>query len=175
MGVVVGDGESAGEGVEWEEEGLEDGEVYAEYALKWDGGKGYKTHQKSSTVENTGRLRRVREGENERHTRGMFYAVEAGRFHRTFVEGRSLHATLFFFDAQKGFEREAPVLGPRDEVEYTHVREDPGIGVEELVRLVDVVRGLEERVELGRKEPVKGGYERVGVVEVERELMVSEY
>lgn len=179
----VGTEQRKGEGPEEGDEGEGEGEVYAEYALKWDGGdgkgagKGYKTHQKSSTVVNTGRYRRVREGERRRHERGMSYSVPAGEFHRTFVDKEALHATLFFFDAASGFEREAPVLGPKAGTEFTHVREDPEIGVEGLVKLVEVVRRLEEGLQKGWKQPDSYGCGKLpsnGVVANVSELMVSE-
>lgn len=124
-----------------------DDATHAEYSLAWNSGTGcsaaYKTHQISSTVVNAKRYRQVSLASTRKHSAGMYYTIPHASFHTTEVDPNTLHATLFFFDASRGFEKDAPVLGPRDGNSHTHVREDPKLTPTDLIRLVDLTRQWE--------------------------------
>lgn len=136
--------------------------THAEYSLAWTDGQttssAYKTHQTASTVANAHRYAQIELAATRTHSTGMYYTIPAGNFHRTKVAPATLHATLFFFDASRGFEKDAPVLGPKDGTSYTHVREDPKMTALELVRLVDYMRQWEAQRVLvaGKKDLVVG-------------------
>ncbi|PPJ54536.1 hypothetical protein CBER1_02503 [Cercospora berteroae] len=83
----------------------------------------YKTHQSFSKVVNTHRYIRPKLVRTSVHSANMSYTIPAGDFHRTEVAGDRLHATLFFFDASRGFVNDAPVLGPADQESSVQVRE----------------------------------------------------
>lgn len=133
--------------------------THAEYSLVWTDGQNsssaYKTHQTASTVANAGRYAHVEPGLTSVHTAGMYYTVPAASFHTTEVAPDVLHATLFFFDASRGFEKDAPVLGPRDGTSYTHIREDPKVTPVDLVRLVNFTRQWEAYRATGKPELVE--------------------
>jgi hypothetical protein len=118
--------------------------THSEYSLAWNSGNGastaYKTHQISSTVVNAQRYRKAELTETRKHSAGMYYTVPHASFHATEVDPNSYHATLFFFDASRGFEKDAPVLGPRDAESYTHVRENPKVTATDLITAVDLIR-----------------------------------
>lgn len=132
--------------------------THAEYAVGWsDSGNDktgtvyhdYKTHQKSSTVVNTGKQVRIASETSEVHSRNMMYTVPAGVIHYSEVAPDILHATLFLFDASRGFEQIAPVLGPVDQTSYTQHRHSAGTTAAELVQMVDIVRSWEDLYEQG--------------------------
>ena len=85
----------------------------------------YKTHQLSSKVVPNGNFVTAEQAHQESHGIDDTYVVPAGAFHRSIVPGDAVHATLFFFDARRGFVKDAAVLGPREGKEYTQVR---GVG-----------------------------------------------
>ncbi|KZL80661.1 peroxisomal catalase [Colletotrichum incanum] len=138
----------AGEGVDhaWEVWPVEDPAeaTHAGYALAWDDGKEqnkeYKTHQSSSTVNNTGRLLKATETHSEVHSRGSTYSIPAAAFHTSEVTPDALHATLFFFDSYRGFIEDAGVLGPIDKISYTQLRDPAGISPCELAKVVEAAR-----------------------------------
>ena len=106
--------------------------------------QGYRlTHQKSSTVVNTGKLVRVVPQTSEIHTRNMIYAVPAGTFHRSEVASDVLHATLCFFDSSRGFQRNTPVLRPINGEPYTQERDPVGVTAAMLARMIESVRAWE--------------------------------
>lgn len=122
--------------------------THAIYALRWsDGnqaGKAYKTHQISSTVENTDKFVRVIPGEKAIHTRDMSYAIPAGECHGSMVPGGKLHATLFFFDSSRGFDEDAMVIGPKNGKDYTQIRDPAGVTPLCLAQLTDAARRWEQ-------------------------------
>ncbi|KAF2771081.1 hypothetical protein EJ03DRAFT_260628, partial [Teratosphaeria nubilosa] len=120
--------------------------THAKYRLAWSGGDGkplassYGTHHRVSVVQNSGQLVRLREVGTALHGRDETYAVPAGAFHRSCVKPDAFHATLFYFDSSKGFDQDAPVLGPKHGTEYAAVKEMCGQSAAELARLVDDAR-----------------------------------
>ncbi|TDZ30500.1 hypothetical protein C8035_v002859 [Colletotrichum spinosum] len=121
--------------------------THAGYALAWNDGKGqtatYKTHQSYSIVKNTGRLFRAEEVLTEKHVRDSTYTVPPAAFHATEVAPDALHATLFYFDASRGFVKDAGVLGPRDGESYTQFRDPAGVTPCELAEAVESIRARE--------------------------------
>ncbi|UQC91517.1 uncharacterized protein CLUP02_17053 [Colletotrichum lupini] len=118
--------------------------THAGYALAWNDGKGadtvYKTHQASSTVQNTGKLFRARKIHSETHARGSTYTVPAAEFHVSEVAPDALHATIFFFDSHRGFVKDAGVLGPKDGDSFTQLRDPAGVMPAELAEAVNQAR-----------------------------------
>lgn len=74
----------------------------------------YKTHQVFSMVVNSGNFAHAAPTGSKVHTCNMSYTIPAAAFHQTEIAADILHATLFFFDACRGFVKDAPVLGPKD-------------------------------------------------------------
>ena len=124
-----------------------DDSTHSEYAVKWTANKdtstAYKTHQISSTIENTDTFCEVRLLQSQRHTRDMSYMIPSKAFHATEVSSQLVHATLFYFDSSRGFSRDARVLGPKHERSFTQVRAAAGITAHELARTVQEVRSWE--------------------------------
>ncbi|KAI6151539.1 hypothetical protein BKA82DRAFT_4100375 [Pisolithus tinctorius] len=81
----------------------------------------------------------------------MSYSVFCRDFHRTEVAPDTLHATLFVFDSHRGYDKEAPVLGPVDLVSSTHLRNPIGVTPAALANLVDAVRSWETLMEQRQK------------------------
>jgi tetratricopeptide (TPR) repeat protein len=137
--------------------------THAEYRLAWqdekDKDESYKTHQISSTVMNTGNLVRVIATGSRQHTRDMTYSIPAAAFHRTEVLPDTLHATLFFFDASRGFVKNAPVLGPKDLDSSTQLRDPGGITPAALATMVDAVRSWEMLIEQGEQHAKRAEWE----------------
>ncbi|KAE8384459.1 hypothetical protein BDV23DRAFT_189202 [Aspergillus alliaceus] len=137
--------------------------THAEYRLVWQDGtspsESYKIHQISSTVENTGNLVRVTAMGSKLHTRNMSYSIPAAAFHRTEVLPDTLHATLFYFDASRGFVKDAPVLGPKDLGSSTQLRDPGGIIPAALATMVDAVRLWEILMEQGGKHAQRAEWE----------------
>ncbi|KAK8129290.1 hypothetical protein PG999_001670 [Apiospora kogelbergensis] len=52
--------------------------------------------------------------QSEVHVRNTTYKIPAAHFHAPEVNPHAFHATLFVFDARRGFVQDTPVLGPRD-------------------------------------------------------------
>ncbi|KAE8165156.1 hypothetical protein BDV40DRAFT_309614 [Aspergillus tamarii] len=137
--------------------------THATYRLVWQDAKStdksYKTHQISSTVENTGNLVRVTATSSNRHTRNMSYSIPAAAFHRTEVASDTLHATLFFFDASRGFVKDAPVLGPKELESSTQQRDSGGVTPAALATMVDAVRSWEMLMEQGEQHAQRAEWE----------------
>ncbi|OGM43297.1 hypothetical protein ABOM_008631 [Aspergillus bombycis] len=137
--------------------------THAKYRLVWQDakstGRSYKTHQISSTVENTGALVQVTAKGSTLHTRNMSYSIPATAFHRTEVSPDTLHATLFFFDASRGFVQDAPVLGPKDLRSSTQLRDPGGISPAVLATMVDAVRSWEVLMEQGEQHAQRAEWE----------------
>lgn len=122
---------------------------HARYEVSWtdsegqETGQSYQTRQKFSKIVNTGQLFLVTPESSEVHSRNMQYSVPAGAFHNTEVAPDIVHSTLFFFDAQRGFEKDAPVLGPMHEDSFTQQRDPAGVSPSMLAQVVDSVRKWE--------------------------------
>ncbi|KAK3661290.1 hypothetical protein LTR56_000413 [Elasticomyces elasticus] len=125
--------------------------THAKYALAWSDGKdvgtAYKTHQLYSKIVNTGEYVCAHPAHIEAHTRNMSYTVPAASFHQTLVAPETFHATLFYFDASRGFVPTAPVLGPVNDKSSTQLRDSAGIPSAVLVAEVDAVRTWEQHVQ----------------------------
>lgn len=123
--------------------------THAEYAVSWisgnakQGDTAYKTHQSASTVANTGKLVQVNTQSSELHSRDMMYTVAAGVLHKSDIEPDALRATLFIFDSARGFQSQAPVLGPINGEHYTQTRAAQDTTVRQLVSAVDCMRAWE--------------------------------
>lgn len=122
--------------------------THAEYALEWrnggKAGKEYSTHRPSSTIVNTGKLVRVSERRSRVHSRDKRYNVPAGVLHCSGVPARKFHATLFFFDAERGFVPDAGVVGPKDGTEYTAHRIPAAVTARALAKMANAVRSWEK-------------------------------
>ena len=128
--------------------------THAEYALAWSDGRtqstSYKTHQVSSTVENTYKLVHAKLTRSDRHTRDETYTIPAGTFHATEVEPETLHATLFLFDSRRGFLQDARILGPKDMKSSSQIRDPGDMTAESLARVVEIVRSHEQHMRQGQ-------------------------
>ncbi|OJJ30811.1 hypothetical protein ASPWEDRAFT_44796 [Aspergillus wentii DTO 134E9] len=157
----------AGEGVDhsFNVEGVTDEAMstHAEYRLAWNDGKNtgasYKTHQISSTVVRSGRMVRVIPTGSKVHTRDMSYTIPAAVFHQTTVQPDTLHATLFFFDASRGFVKDAPVLGPKDMESSTQLRDPAGVTPAALATMVEAVRAWEILMDQGQAHSERAEWE----------------
>ncbi|KAK4552908.1 hypothetical protein LTR86_010040 [Recurvomyces mirabilis] len=105
---------------------------------------GYKTHQISSTVMNTGKLVGISPSGIKTYTRDMCYSVPGGRHHKSVVPGRRFHATLFVFDAHRGYQKDSYVLGPIDGEAYTQLRDPKGVTPLLAAQLTDASRTWEQ-------------------------------
>jgi len=108
------------------------------------GASGYQTFQVTSTIRNTGRLFRVKPSNQLSHSRDMTYSVPGGAYHRSIVSGGKLHATLFVFDSQRGYDDNAAVLGPKNGVEWAQPRDPADLTAEVLAQTVDATRRWEQ-------------------------------
>lgn len=129
--------------------------THAKYRLAWNDGKSadskYKTHQVSSTVVNTGELVHTALQGSEINSRDTSYTIPQASFHRTEVPPESIHATLFVFDSRRGFEQDAPVLGPKEGESFTQDRDPAGTTPASLARVADAVRIWEAAIARGRE------------------------
>ena len=129
--------------------------THAEYELSWSDGRGhgtkYQTHQTESVIKNTGRLVRSVPLQSSSHSRDMTYTIPSGTYHTTEVPISELHATLFYFDAHRGFRQDAPIIGPKHAEFNRQIRDAAGINPAELARLVDAVRSWEIALQSGQQ------------------------
>ncbi|KAJ4985132.1 hypothetical protein SVAN01_09359 [Stagonosporopsis vannaccii] len=109
------------------------------------GASGYQTFQIASTVRNTGKLLRVKPITQSSHSRDMTYSVPGGVYHKSDVPGHRLHATLFVFDSQRGFDINAAVIGPKHGWEYIQSRDPAGLTAEVIAQIVHATRRWEQR------------------------------
>jgi tetratricopeptide (TPR) repeat protein len=139
--------------------------THAEYRVGWkasdDKGsdKAYKTHCKSSTITNTGKLVCVQPRESELHTRNMSYYIPDGVFHKTEVEHDALHATILFFDSSRGYTDDAPVVGPISQKESTHERKPANLSVVDVANIITNLRSWEVLHETGLRFSDRGEWE----------------
>lgn len=144
----------AGEGTNhrWSVEPVADeaSATHARYYVAWDDGKkedsGYKTHQVSSTVRNSHEYCKATHLRTETERRNMTYSVSHEEWHHSEVAHEAVFATLFFFDAHRGVNSKACILGPKDGVSSTQIRDPDGNTPEQLVRTVEVLRRWEDQV-----------------------------
>ena len=156
--------------------------THAEYELNWTDPKGsdttYKTHQTSSTIVNTGNLVCAIERSSKTHTSGVSwwnhtqylegwrgtgsvtYTIPAAHYHSSQVAPDILHATLFYFDASRGFIKDARVLGPKDGQSFVQQRDPAGITAQGLVHAVDGVRRWEKYMSLGKFQSQRANWEQ---------------
>lgn len=133
----------------------EDEATNAEFSVGWssseekEAGKEYQTHQKFSQIRNTGKLVRIVSDFTETHTRNMSYTIPTNVLHSSEVAPDTVHATFFIFDAHRGFEHEAPVLGPVTGELFTQKRDAGNVTTKTLVDIVDALRKWETYQEEG--------------------------
>lgn len=127
--------------------------THAEYRVSWDDGQGagagpgYKTHQVSSTVVNTHRYFRAAHLGAEAERRGMTYTVSQDEWHSSSVSPDGVFATLFVFDAHRGANKNAAILGPRDGGSFTASKKvSEGRTAEGVARSVELIRRWEDCV-----------------------------
>ncbi|KAI1871621.1 hypothetical protein JX265_005607 [Neoarthrinium moseri] len=129
--------------------------THATYRLSWnDGvksGSEYKTHQISSSIVNTGELVTTVPTRSETHRRDSNYTIPSANYHRTEVQPNAVHATIFVFDSSRGFQKDAPVLGPVAGKALTQQRDPAGVTVAELARLVSTLRSWEDSESQGQE------------------------
>jgi tetratricopeptide (TPR) repeat protein len=92
---------------------------------------------------NTGKLVRVVSDSSKVHSRDMSYTIPAGVYHSSEVLPDGLHATLFLFDAHRGFQQSSPALDPVDGSIYTVPRESADRTTTQLAQTVDCLRQWE--------------------------------
>ncbi|USP73294.1 hypothetical protein yc1106_00568 [Curvularia clavata] len=115
------------------------------------GASGYQTFQLTSTIRNTGRFLRVKPLNQLSHSRDMTYSVPGGAYHRSLVAGNKLHATIFVFDSQRGYDDNAAVLGPKDGDEWVQPRDPADLTAVVLAQIVDAARKWEQKHETASK------------------------
>ncbi|KAK9415678.1 hypothetical protein SUNI508_10156 [Seiridium unicorne] len=129
--------------------------THAMYRLSWNDGKtngsNYKTHQTSSNITNTGELVSTTLTQSEAHGRNSNYTIPSGAHHRTEVKPDEVHATIFVFDSSRGFQKDAPVLGPIAGEASAQQRDPEGVTTAALAKLVGTLRSWEESVSHGRE------------------------
>src|SRR5262249_48246979 len=72
------------------------------------------------------------------------YSIPGGAYHQTIVPSGRLHATLFFFDSNRGFLKDASVVGPKDGQAYTQLRDPAGMTPLALAQMADATRSWEK-------------------------------
>lgn len=91
-------------------------EGHALFSVSWDGHRRYDVYHTSSRVTNTGQCVQVEPECSAHFESGESYVLPAGEFHDTTAifgdHAAPLAATLFFFDASKGWVEDAAVVGP---------------------------------------------------------------
>ncbi|KAH8550718.1 hypothetical protein BGW37DRAFT_513732 [Umbelopsis sp. PMI_123] len=129
--------------------------THTKYALFWTGTKeegakdeksdenvgntSYSTRQQKSTVKNTREYVHATLTETEIHTRDCSYSIPAEAYHRSDISTDNFHATLFFFDAHRGFVKNAAILGPKDADTYSQLRDPAGVTAIALAKKVDAL------------------------------------
>lgn len=130
-----------------------EGATHAEYVLVRGSEQAadttHQTHQPFSRVENTDRLVRASASASVTHTLNMTYAIRAGALHKTEVEPDGVHATLCYFDAQKGYVADATVLGPKDDSSFKQLHGPADVTVELLAKVVEGIQSWEGYMRCG--------------------------
>lgn len=158
--------------------------THARYALSWSGkverngadtddtGTTYKTHQTASTVRNTGGYVRATPLAPATHGPGSTYTIPAAAYHWSEAPPDALHATLFYFDASRGFVKEADVLGPIDVKSHTQYRDPAGVTPAELTNKVEIVRQWEARMSQAREHARRAEWEQA-LRELDKTLVLT--
>ncbi|KAI0127627.1 hypothetical protein BJ170DRAFT_683460 [Xylariales sp. AK1849] len=150
----------------WSVEPAQDAELatHAEYQVVWDDGKtsntDYKTHQVSSTIRNCEKFVTVKHLKTEVKSRDMSYVVPETACHSSEVAPEVACATLFFFDAFRGTNPQAPILGPKDGVSFTQIRDPTGNTPAVLTEIVEIIRKWEMLLEEGKRLDQRGQSEQ---------------
>lgn len=112
----------------------------------------YGAHISPTSIVNTGKLVHLDLSSSVVHTRNMSYNIPSGALHTIEVKPDTLHSTLVFFDASRGFNKDAGVAGPQDTKSHTLSHDlEVGITAKRLVELVDLVREWETQIAHGQK------------------------
>ena len=94
----------------------------------------------------------MEEASRQRYHHGQSYVVPGNAFHSTGPGSKTILATIFFFDASRGFFEEGGVpIGPVDGTEFTQYRTPEGMRSDVLVRIVEVTRRWENLTENAAK------------------------
>lgn len=126
--------------------------AYAKYCVMQNfayDGKTQRRRRVSSTISNTGALVKVTPLATTAHTRNMTYIIPAGEFHASEIPKDQMHATLFFFDSQRGFLEDAAVLGPVHNEPFTNIRGQDSVSPTFLRRAIDDLRMWEDLMAQG--------------------------
>ena len=100
------------------------------------------------TIVNTEKYLKVKHAEYETHTRDTSYIVPAAAFHTSQIPMDKVHATIFLFDASRGFDSAGGVsLGPKNLTTVEQNRDPGGYMATALVSVVDAVRSWEKAFE----------------------------
>ncbi|KAI6090585.1 hypothetical protein F4821DRAFT_20753 [Hypoxylon rubiginosum] len=138
--------------------------THSEYRLAWNDGKkcdsNYKTHQVSATVTNVYKYLKVTHLSAEKEQRDMTYAVSQREWHSSEVAPEAVFATLFFFDAYRGANRDAAILGPKDRKSSTTEKAAVGITPGQLIRIVELTRTWEDLMTSGKDFIAMGHYDK---------------
>ncbi|KAL9613087.1 MAG: hypothetical protein Q9167_002344 [Letrouitia subvulpina] len=122
--------------------------THAEYTLAWSDGKApkkiYRTSQTYSVAKETSKLMTAKPTNTAIHTRDTTYTIPAAAYHRSEVQPDALHATLFYFDSSRGFQREAGILGPIGAKNFTQLRDPAGSTPGLLANKVNLIRSWED-------------------------------
>ncbi|KAJ4295065.1 hypothetical protein N0V90_007073 [Kalmusia sp. IMI 367209] len=133
----------------------EDNGTHAEYSVGWqandeeENDKAYKVHSKSSTITNTGKLVRVTPRDAKQYTRNMTYHIAEGIFHQIEVEPDAIYAKILFLDSSRGYNHDAPVLGPMSQRVFTSHRETTNLDAVEISNLIEDLRCWEDLQKTG--------------------------
>ncbi|KAJ8069680.1 hypothetical protein OCU04_000108 [Sclerotinia nivalis] len=121
--------------------------THNKYALRWSDTKGksnattsYKIHQTFSIVDKTEEMARATLARIDLHTKNMSYKISSASYHTSTVEPEVMHATLFFFDAQRGFTRDSNVLGPTQGDSFVQVRDTSSTNLITLANDINTLR-----------------------------------
>lgn len=140
--------------------------THTEYGIGWsrsDAEPGraatFSQQSASSTMTKTKKFVRAVAGDRRLHTRGTYYTVEAGKYHALEVGADELHATLFFFDSNRGFQLDSPALGPLEGTTGTLPREKPRATARQLAKTVDCLRKWEDHFSEGKRHVRTGSWE----------------
>lgn len=109
------------------------------------------THRdRRAKIRNTERFVNVRRPNLRPHTRDMSYVVPAETFHTSQIPLSTAHATVFLFDATRGYSARGGVsLGPKDVPELDQDRDPGNISAKFVASVIEAVRSWEVSLEAG--------------------------
>lgn len=122
--------------------------THGKYALRWsddtkeknNATTSYKTHQTFSIVDKKEEMARATLARIDRHSKNMSYRISSASYHTSTVDPGAMHATLFFFDAQRGFTRDSNVLGPTQGDSFVQVRDTSSTNLIGLANDINALR-----------------------------------